>query len=384
MGTADIDRSEVAAARARMTDIAVELAHRAEPDHLKEIAREKAEDLKGMALDKAEDLKVMAKDKAHEQLADMKDAAKEKAMQKTYEMKDRFVESRSRPYVGALLGGSVGWFLFQKLFGKRKAEHSTTVGISPISPYTERSYVGSTGLYDAGYVGTSDPGYAATGGYSEDFYGVDQPAPAGIAVEGSDQTFGLNDNADAGGVDVKGRIAGAASNAKEHVAGVASNAKERVAGAASNAKERVADVASNAKGKVASVASNVREHVPSPSQVKEKGAAWYHQGVSEQPLLFAVGALALGMIASWLIPVSARERQLVAPAKQKVMEPAMAKAQQALDNFSHMAEEKLAPAKPEQNNDETAMVAVATTEGDPLMKDEFGMGIPDPQSFPSR
>lgn len=399
MGQKDLARSEVTAARARMTDIAVELAHRAEPDHLKEIARDKAEDLKVMARDKAVDLKEMAKDKAREQLDEMKDLAKEKAMQKTHELKDQFAASRSRPYVGAAIGASVGWLLFQKLLGSRSAAKQRRLASSD---YTERSYA-------------ADTGYIAEGGYSEDFYGVDQPAPSIIASSGSDfsepyiasEGPGIgyesyeSGSSEAG---LKERASGAVSGAKDRAAGAVSNAKDKASDAVHSAADKASDAVSNMKHKASDAvhsaadkaqgalhsakqrAGDIASNVP---QMQRRGAEWYARTVQEQPLIFALGAVALGMVASALIPVSNRERQFVAPKKAAVMEPAITKAKEALKDLGEKAEQALGGGNDGQQASSLQSAQPSATERpqhlteDPMAEDKFALGIPDPQTYPT-
>lgn len=304
MAETDVERSEIAAARSRMTDIAVELAHRAEPEHLKEIAREKAEELKAFA-----------KDKADEQVTEMKDRAKETAMRKTYEFKDQI---SGRPYIGALIGAGLGWLAFQKWLGRRSLTAKSSVSVEP---YVDLSYAGPV----------QDDGLS--GGYTEDFYGVDQPPPVIIAAEGHDESF-VSGNANVG----------ASSGIKDKASDVAHSAKEKVGDVASRAKEGAAHMADSVRHK----AAQVKERMPPPAQIRRSSSAWLHRGISEQPLLFALGAVAVGMIAAALLPVSERERRVLGPAKKKVMEPAMAKAQAALESFEQTIEERMAP--PPQSN----------------------------------
>lgn len=79
-----------------------------------------------------------------------------------------------------------------------------------------------------------------------------------------------------------------------------------------NLTERAADVAQTVKDK----ASHLRERIPSGGELKGRTGDWFDRAVENQPLMLALGSMALGVFASLLIPVSSRERQLIEPARR--------------------------------------------------------------------
>ncbi|MCA1826482.1 MAG: hypothetical protein ABR567_14920 [Myxococcales bacterium] len=76
--------------------------------------------------------------------------------------------------------------------------------------------------------------------------------------------------------------------------------------------ERLAERAQDLKERAGEVVSNVREHIPSASDIGEK--------VDENPMLVALGGLALGAVAALLLPVTRKERELLDPVKQRAGE----------------------------------------------------------------
>ncbi|KFE61949.1 hypothetical protein [Hyalangium minutum] len=66
---------------------------------------------------------------------------------------------------------------------------------------------------------------------------------------------------------------------------------------------------------------NLKERASDVVQtVKGRTSDWFDRAVENQPLMLALGTMALGVLASLIIPVSFRERQLIEPAKRKAQE----------------------------------------------------------------
>jgi len=87
--------------------------------------------------------------------------------------------------------------------------------------------------------------------------------------------------------------------------GKASDVRERASGSVDHLRER---------------ASHLRERIPSRETVQYRTTDWFNRTVEEQPILLAMGGIALGMLASTLIPVSNKERRLIEPAKRRAEE----------------------------------------------------------------
>ena len=332
MGEHDNALREIADARARMSELADELGRRANPELLKarakELALEKKDELthhaKELAAHKRDELKQQAKDKA----LYWKSQAKETAMRKSYEWTDQATHTpRGLGLLGAVLGAGVGSVLMRKAFKSRTEERR----------YGEYDYRGR----DYGRVPVS---YARDDRYSplegERAYGYSEASPAiprseysayptatgstGVGY-GSDYSEGQSEGDGGGGL--KDRAAGAVGSAKERVSGAADSVKERMHGATDTVRERVHGATDTVRERVHGAAesvreraSHLRERVPSRDAIKGRTSDWYGRALNEQPLALALGAMALGMLAASLLPVTDKERQLIEPAKRKAQE----------------------------------------------------------------
>ena len=73
------------------------------------------------------------------------------------------------------------------------------------------------------------------------------------------------------------------------------------------------------KDKASDLVANVRDHIPSPGQmvskVRDHLPSMHEAGhrADENPMLVALGGLALGAVAALLLPVSRKERELLEP-----------------------------------------------------------------------
>jgi vacuolar-type H+-ATPase subunit H len=329
MGEHDNALREIADARARMSELADELGRRANPELLKarakELALEKKDELtqhaKELAAHKRDELKQQAKDKA----LYWKSQAKETAMRKSYEWTDQATHTpRGLGLLGAVLGAGVGSVLMRKAFKSRVEERR----------YGAYGYRGR----DYGRVPVS---YARDDRYSplegERAYGYSEASPAiprseysayptatgstGVGY-GSDYSESEGD-----GGSIKDRAAGAVGSAKERVSGAAESVKERVHGATDTVRERVHGATDTVRERlhgatdtVRERASHLRERVPSRDELRNRTSDLYSRALNEQPLALALGAMALGMLAASLLPVTDKERQLIEPAKRKAQE----------------------------------------------------------------
>ncbi|MBF5043892.1 hypothetical protein FGE12_15940 [Aggregicoccus sp. 17bor-14] len=356
-----------------MSELAEELGRRANPELLKarakEFALEKKDELtehaKQLAAQKREDLKQQARDKALQ----WKSQAKETAMRKTYEWTDQATHTpRGLGLLGGLLGAGLGSMLMKRAFRSRIEERSygaygyrggRDYGRVPVSyarddRYSplegERSY----GAYGSGAYGSTE----ASSAIPDSEYSA-YPSATGSAGVGYGSDYS---DADRSGANLKDRAQDALGSAKERVSGAADNVKERVSGAADNVKERVHGAADTVRERVHGAAdsvreraSHLRERVPSAGELKSRGSDWYGRALEEQPLALALGAVALGMLAASLLPVSDKERQLIEPAKRR--------AQEGISQLGEQVSQKLEGSSEEESDSEELSLAGPTSAG---------------------
>ncbi len=279
MGEQDVPIREISDARARMSELADELARRMEPEHIKAIAA-----------DKVTDLKQQARERATEKVDEIKTHAKEAVMRRTTEIKDRADTPKGWSMLGAILGAGVGSMLMKKAFDVRSQ-----------SNYGSRMYGG----YD---MDTPELVPAPDGGLMR---------PTGDARGMRSSDIGVRTSTDVGGymstgvsTDV-GSDVGTVDNLKSKASDVMDTAKDK----AYDLKDRASHLVDRAKDK----ASGLREHIPDRGMVKQRTTDWYGM-VSENPVLLAIGGIAIGALAAGFLPVTDRERQLIQPAKDKVKE----------------------------------------------------------------
>ncbi|HEX8819945.1 MAG TPA: hypothetical protein VF794_08485 [Archangium sp.] len=258
-----------------MSELADELARRMEPEHLKAIAA-----------DKVTDLKAQARERATEKVDEIKANAKEAVMRKTTDIKERADTPKGWSMLGAILGAGVGSMLMKKAFDVRSHSESHTrmygghdMGTPELVPAPEGGLMRPTGdvrgmSSDIGVRTSTDVGYTNTGmGMSTD---------TGVST----------------GDNMKARASDVMDTAKDK----ASMLKDRASGLVDRAKDK---------------ASGLREHIPDRGMVKARTTDWYST-VSDNPVLVAIGGIALGALFAGFIPVTDRERQLIQPAKAKV------------------------------------------------------------------
>jgi ElaB/YqjD/DUF883 family membrane-anchored ribosome-binding protein len=279
MGEQDHALHEISDARARMSEIADELALHAQPERVKELASEKVsewkERAKVMAKEKAGELKDQAKEAVAEKVSDMKTHAKEAVMHKTMELKEQADTPRGWSLLGAIIGAGVGAVLMKKAFTAREERHDWKHEGSEDFRYRGENY--------------SAYGYGRAQSYNSPAVGVSAGTNAGTNI-GSDSGAGLKERA---------------SDAAHAVTDKASELKDKAWGAVEQVRDR---------------ASHLRERIPSGSELKFRSSDWFNRALENQPVMLALGGMALGVFASMLIPVSNRERQLIEPAKAKVQE----------------------------------------------------------------
>jgi ElaB/YqjD/DUF883 family membrane-anchored ribosome-binding protein len=260
MGEQDVPIREISDARARMSELADELARRMEPEHIKALAAEKVTDLKEQA-----------RERATEKVDELKTHAKEAVMRRTTEIKERADTPKGWSMLGAILGAGVGSMLMKKAFDVRGRSE------------------GSTRMYGSYDLDTPELVPAPDGGLMR---------PTGDVRGLGSSDIGVRTSTDVGS-DV----------------GTVDNLKSKASDVVDTVKERAGHLVDQARGK----ATGLREHIPDRGMMKQRTTDWYGM-VSENPMLLAIGGIAIGALAAGFLPVTDRERQLIQPAKAKVKE----------------------------------------------------------------
>jgi ElaB/YqjD/DUF883 family membrane-anchored ribosome-binding protein len=280
-----------------MSELADELARRAEPEHLKELAHEKAAELKAQA-----------KERVVEKADEMKSRAKEAVMRKTMDVKERADTPTGWSVLGALIGAGIGSVLMKKAFdARRNAQYATTYDSQSLyagAPYTP------AGTIDTGMVGAS-------------------------SSEGSD---------------MKARVSEAASTVKEKVLGTAHGVSERASGLMDQARDK---------------ASHLRERIPTRDDGRQ-AADWFTHAMEDNPLLLAVGGIALGIIGASFLPVTNRERQLLEPHMRKAKDSLTGSLSSLQSNLGSKIEEKLSTSSEsdDEQDEELGASAASNAESD--------------------
>lgn len=329
-----------------MTQIAVELSRRTTPEIVKEQVREKAT----------------------EQSAVLKSRAREMAMQRG----DRVVQGAQErsgllSTLGALTGAIIGGLLVKKAIDKGGDRYDRSFhageGYGYYGP-TERPLVqrrtsyASTGGYNTGY----SEGYAAGPDYAAGSSGDVSGAYVGTDFEGSDF-----EGSESGGKfdELKGKASEKLDSAK-HVAsekfGSAKHvASEKFGSAKHLAGERFGQARERASG---------ISHRVNGQHAKEN--------IEQHPLAYGIAAFGLGMLASSLLPVSEKERQLIDPAKER----AMARAKEQMHEVQGKVERRIKGAAQALGVGESSQRAEESEE-DVNVREEERLGISDEEMTPS-
>jgi ElaB/YqjD/DUF883 family membrane-anchored ribosome-binding protein len=114
--------------------------------------------------------------------------------------------------------------------------------------------------------------------------------------------------------------------------------EERAAGAVSDVRERVAEKAGEYRERVREGAHALRERIPDSETIRARA--------QEQPGLWALGAMALGALFGFAVPVSERERRALEPARERFREAGgqavdtvLSKAETAVDEAERRIDE---------------------------------------------
>ena len=123
---------------------------------------------------------------------------------------------------------------------------------------------------------------------------------------------------------VTDRLADRASHVRESVGGAASNVAERAGEWAGSARERVGDIGSGARERVGELGSRARE------QTRRARGGLEHM-MQDNPLAVAAGAAVLGLAFGLLVPESERERRLMGPTRDSLVDRAQTTARRVKD-----------------------------------------------------
>jgi hypothetical protein len=99
------------------------------------------------------------------------------------------------------------------------------------------------------------------------------------------------------------------------------NPAEKESGSAiGEIEDRAGDALESVKDKLVATAKEVGEKLPSIDQVKGGVRGAYRWTTAEQPAVGGLVAAGIGLALGFLLPVSAKEKQALAPVKERVVE----------------------------------------------------------------
>jgi len=228
----------------------------------------------------------------------MKDRAKEVAVRETRHMKDRIVDS---PLALGILGGLVTAGVARWMRSRRSE------GGFEERRFGERRY---------GYAGYGE-GYGAYGERGYDYRDDD----AGSVRE---QAASMREKAGE-----------TAENLREKATETAENLRNKASETAENLRERAGDLKEKAaefKNRAGELAQRAKDKIPSTDDVKQASRRMANY-VGEEPIIGALAALAAGITAGLILPVTRREQQ--------VLEPYRARAEEKLDQLAHGVKEQV-------------------------------------------
>jgi len=155
--------------------------------------------------------------------------------------------------------------------------------------------------------------------------------------------FGTGDRNEAGDQGLRGRVAGAASQAQGKVADVAAHAQDK----ASEMAERAQDKASELREDARERAAELRFQAGYRAQQAQGG---FDQMMRENPLALGAMALAAGAAVGLMAPSTDREDRMFGEARDSLVDRAQTTAQEAMGKAQAVAEKAAAAAKDEAGN----------------------------------
>ena len=264
-----------------MSEIAEELALRSSPAYLKargqEFAATKASQTRDLARRKVSETRDMAMSKVSEKRMDLQDSV------------------RDHPSAWSLAGGLIGLGVSSMLVRRfrQKDRERIDAGWRRDPRY---GFAPGTG-YDASYGGQ----YGGVSDRHESRGSPDKVAWAKAAAHDLKEQ----------GRDLKERGSGMAHDLKERGKEVAHNLKERSSSGSDEGGASLRDRGTELKDR------GVEMFHEREAQLRERGSQMKRR-VEEDPIPVVIGALAIGAIAAFLLPVTSRERELSEPIADRV------------------------------------------------------------------
>lgn len=273
MGEQDRAVHEISDARARMSELATELTRRVDKEHLKEFATEKGAELKERA-----------REFATEKGAEIKEHAREAVMSRTTELKERADSSKGWSTLGAIIGAGVGAVVMRKAFEVREERDEGRLRYGR-DEYDERWRYGA---------------YDKRGELRGDE--LSGESSQGLSMQGD--------------VGFEGRGEERRHSMKEKV----SDAKDRAVEMKDHMKDRAHELKQRAMDRMHEHAPNRDELKTRTYEMRTRASSWFERTLDEQPMLLALGGIAVGMLVSSMLPVTRRERRIMEPARHRVEE----------------------------------------------------------------
>jgi ElaB/YqjD/DUF883 family membrane-anchored ribosome-binding protein len=300
MGERDDARHQVEQARERMSAIAHELSRRMTPEYAKEraktMARDRATEVRDRAAENPWMLTLLGAG-----IGALVGRAFQSRMQDRYSRQwrgDGRWEGAGREY-GWYGGEGRYWEPGRYSHGGRYAPYGAGrgAGARRYVPHDDRRWeegrMGSTERWDESRMGSTE-GWADYPGYEEETRGA-----GGKASELEDRAYEARDRVSEGAAEARQR----ASELKDRATAKSSELRERASGAAHQAQDRIRERA-----------SELRERVPDRETMRASA--------EDQLGLWALGAMAVGALLGFAVPVSPREREILEPARRRFREAA--------------------------------------------------------------
>ncbi len=256
-----------------------------------------------------------------------KERATEMARYRAMQARDRAVDN---PWLVPLLGAGIGALVGRALVSRAQDSREREWEYRRVPRYGEARGFASRG---------DDYGYEAYGEAWRD------EVPASSGELGASEERGLGERASA----------------------AASDVKERVADTASEVKDRVTEKAGEYRERMREGAQHLRERIPDAGTLRDRA--------QEQPGLWVVGAMALGALFGFAVPMSDRERRALEPAREKAREAG----QQALDKAMSRAETAVGEGERRMEQEPLPTPAAASPTG---VSSPSLAGSPDPYHDP--
>lgn len=284
-------RAEIRETRERMSETLDELSDRLNPNRLKAQVKD---NIREATVGRVE---IMARNAA------------DRVNETRHGMVDRI---RENPIPAAMVGIGLGWLLFG---GRRRDERTMW----------ERSYV--------------QDGYDGSTGYVGDLSATTPRLMQDDAGGGMGSTV----SHEPGVVDrVKDRVTGIGETVRDTTSDLVSGAGERVGETRERVSERVSDVRDRAGEVIGDVAGRARHVASGIGDGTRRGfygaTERFDTTMNENPVAIGVVALAVGMAAGLAIPESRRERQMMGPYRDQLVDRVREQVDETRERVQNVAE----------------------------------------------